>query len=523
MSSRPNILFITSDQHRWDCFGFEQRQVRTPHLDALAKSGTRFSNCVTPCVVCQPARSSILTGMLPYTHGVIDNGIDLPEETGRLGFGGQMTNAGYMTALLGKAHFASKATEAPTGSPECQYSSPNYGDDWNGPYQGFEHVELMVMGHFSRRAPPVHISAMPFEPPVGQHFERWFHSRGEPGEARKLYEASTDGSGMLAAQTWKSSLPQEWHTSPWVADRTIDFLKTVAKADAPFCVWASFPDPHHPFDCPAPWNEMYSPDQVDLPKNRHRDLDVRPWWHQKLYGSEETISPEEFTNNKTGGAARANAQTDKQLRHMTSNYYGMISLMDHHIGRIMASLTQLGLSDNTIVIYTSDHGDLLGDHGLTLKGPTLYESLSRVGLIASGPGVSKDKVVDDPVSTLDIAATMYDYAGVQKPEQAQSQSLRGLLEENGETRDVAYSEWFAGHQRYGVDLDLRMVRTKRYKGIFEALSNEGELYDLEDDPDEMVNRFHDSAYERVKSELYDLMRARPGPILDHKLPRVGLN
>ncbi|MDA0338254.1 MAG: sulfatase-like hydrolase/transferase [Proteobacteria bacterium] len=523
MTKKPNILFVTSDQQRWDCFGFEHRMVQTPNLDNLALNGTRFSNCTTPCVVCQPARASILTGMLPYTHGVIDNGIDLPEETGRLGFGGTLAKAGYSTALLGKAHLSSKATYAPTGSPECQYSSPDFGEDWNGPYQGFEHVELMVMGHFSRRSPPFHISPMPFVPPVGQHYERWFHSRAKQGEARQLWEQSTDGTGMLAAQTWKSNLPEEWHTSTWVADRTIDYLEQSSTNDRPFCIWASFPDPHHPFDCPAPWNEMYPPDEIDLPRHRKRGFEGRPWWHKQIYGDNEEISPEEFTDGKTGSAAKANQQTDMQLRHMTSNYYGMISLLDKNVGRILSALERLGLTEDTIVIYTSDHGELLGDHGLILKGPTLYEGLSRVGLIVSGPGILRDNCVDDPVSTLDVAATMYDYAGLQTPPGVQSESLRELLETHSGSRDVAYSEWFAGKERYGVDLDLRMVRTKRFKAVFEVLSGDGELYDMQDDPDEVVNRFHDPSFLALREEMHALMRARPGPVLEKELPRVGLN
>ena len=140
MKKKPNILFITSDQHRWDCFGFEHRKVQTPNLDKLASGGVRFTNCITPNAVCQPARASILTGLLPLSHGVIDNGIDLPNEMGELGFARQLANSGYETALIGKAHFTSKATFKPTGTPECQFSSANYEPDWFGPYMGFDHV-----------------------------------------------------------------------------------------------------------------------------------------------------------------------------------------------------------------------------------------------------------------------------------------------------------------------------------------------------------------------------------------------
>ena len=516
-------MFITSDQHRWDCFGFEHRKVQTPNLDKLASGGVRFTNCITPNAVCQPARASILTGLLPLSHGVIDNGIDLPNEMGELGFARQLANSGYETALIGKAHFTSKATFKPTGTPECQFSSANYEPDWFGPYMGFDHVELMVMGHFQRRLAPGHKFLLPFEPPNGQHFERWFHSRGGVGEARRLWENSSDNQGLLAAQTWNSSLPEEWHTSTWVADRTIKFLETSISKEDPFCIWASFPDPHHPFDCPAPWNKMYDPNDVDIPKFRYRDFDKRPWWHQKLYGNDQEINPNEYTNKKLGKVARISAQTDDQLRHMTSNYFGMISLLDHNVGRILGALKKSELDRDTIVVFTSDHGELLGDHGLILKGPTLYEGLTKVGLIFNGPNIAANQIVDQPVSTVDLASTFYDFCGINNQFNIQSRSLRKLIESKQETRDVAYNEWRTGSDRYNLMLDLRLVRTKKYKATFELESGDGEMYDLQEDPSEMNNLYNDLGYKKIKRELREMMLERPGDILDTELPRVGVN
>ena len=139
---RPNILFITTDQQRRDCYGFRGRNVQTPHLDALAARGTNFQNCITPSPVCQPARAAILTGLLPFTNGAADNGIDLDPELAEKGFAGHLSRAGYQTALIGKAHFSTKATFAPTGRAECATSSADYPPEWTGPYMGFDHVEL---------------------------------------------------------------------------------------------------------------------------------------------------------------------------------------------------------------------------------------------------------------------------------------------------------------------------------------------------------------------------------------------
>jgi arylsulfatase A-like enzyme len=207
---------------------------------------------------------------------------------------------------------------------------------------------------------------------------------------------------------------------------------------------------------------------------------------------------------------------------MTANYYGMISQIDHNVGRILDQLEALGLTDDTLIVFTTDHGELLGNHGLYLKGPTPYEDLLRVGLIAKGPGVTPGQVVAEPVSTLDLASTFYDYAGVVAPQTGQGRSLRGFLMGRTETRDVAYSEWYVHPSRCGVALKLRLVRTKTHKCTFELASGAGELYDLVNDPGEMDNRYDDPAYASVRKELEEMMWARPGPILEHLPDPVGM-
>ncbi|HEV7801205.1 MAG TPA: sulfatase-like hydrolase/transferase, partial [Burkholderiales bacterium] len=282
MTKQPNILLITSDQQRADCNGFENPDIRTPHIDRLAREGTRFSSCITPNLVCQPSRASILTGQLPLTHGVWDNGVDLDPRVGDRGFAGTLGRAGYDTAFLGKAHFSTKATFAPTGTPECNKSQAKYGPAWFGPYMGFQHVELSVVGHMHRNRP--------LERPPAGHYERWLLARGRDEEALKLWAESTRPDNG-AAQTWHSALPAAWHSSTWVGDRAIDWLKTRPQT-RPFCAWVSFPDPHHPFDCPEPWSNMYDAKSVTLPKHRTRDLERRPWWHKaSLEGKPQLADP----------------------------------------------------------------------------------------------------------------------------------------------------------------------------------------------------------------------------------------
>jgi arylsulfatase A-like enzyme len=376
-----------------------------------------------------------------------------------------------------------------------------WGADWHGPYMGFEYVELVVEGHNQW---------MPERPPSGQHYERWYYGDGLGDLKNELFSTNAGPDTHGAPQTWHSALPVAWHNSTWVGDRAMAYLNQ--HHDAPFALWASFPDPHHPFDCPVPWSLLHDPDEVDLPAHRTLDLDQRPWWHRASLEGKPKIR-EEYS--------RIPVLSDLQLRHLIANYYGMISLIDHNVGRILTELQRLGLAENTLVIYATDHGDWLGDHGLILKGPMPYEGLLRVGCLLRGPGVPAGKVVEDPVSTLDVPGTILDYAHITPERALHSQSLRPLLEGTG-TRAFAYSEWDLNASRCGVELQLRTVRTRTHKLTLELISGAGELYDLGGDPHETTNRFDDPALHNAQSELTEMIRSRPDDALDPPLPPVGM-
>ena len=493
--TRPNILLISADQQRADCFGFMGRKVKTPHLDRLAAEGTHFTNCITPCVVCQPARASVLTGQLCRTHGVHDNGIDLDPAIGERGFAGALAAVGYETAFFGKAHFSTYHTFQPTGSPECLTSSAEYGPDWYGPYMGFSHVEMMLVGHNW---------FLPEKPPKGQHYERWFYADGHGDEKNALYRANA-GDTKGAAQTWHSMLPVAWHNSTWTADRAIEWLKH-ERGEQPFCAWVSFPDPHHPFDAPEPWSRLHDSAEVDLPEDRTRSFEGRPWWHEAVLTAEPEGEKRHADIRKQ--YSRIGEQDDAQLREIIANTYGQIALIDHNVGRILIALEEAGLAENTLVVYVSDHGDWLGDHGLILKGPMHYEGLLRVPMIWRGPGVPAGEAIHEPVSTLDLGATFCDHGGAEPLLTQHGTSLRPVIEE-GATRDFAMNEWELLPTRAGVALSLRTVRTRTHKMTVDLRSGAGELYDLAHDPGERHNLYDDADAAAVRAGLMAAVESRP--------------
>ena len=191
----------------------------------------------------------------------------------------------------------------------------------------------------------------------------------------------------------------------------------------------------------------------------------------------------------------------------------MISLIDHNVGRIMTALNDAGIAENTLVVYTADHGEWLGDHGLLLKGPIIYESLLTVGCIMKGPEIPKNLIIDDPVSTIDIPATFYDYANISKPMDLNGKSLIGLINEK-DKRDFAYNEWDLRSSRTGLELNLRVARTKTAKLIYEELSDTGEMYILSEDPGEMDNVYNDPSYSKIQKELMEMIKSRPNDALD---------
>lgn len=516
MSTRPNILFITTDQQRADCIGYENSQLLTPNLDALARSGARFSNCITPSIVCQPARAAILTGKLPLTNGVWDNGVDLDPAVGQLGMAASLAAGGYATSFIGKAHFSSKITFEATGTPECRKSASSYPDNWFGPYMGFQHVELAALGKFHR-------NRLQSDAPQIHRFESWLLNQPN---ALDLWQTSlTKGSG--AAQTWASALPAEWHSSAWVAECTLAMLARrteiakhlIKEQSQPFFTWASFPDPHHPFDCPAPWNTLYDPAKMILPLHRKLDLEQRPWWHRAALEGTPQIADPELAKFRAEGF-KVPPQTDGQLAEMMANYYGMISHVDYQIGRIINGLEQADLIENTLVVFASDHGDMLGDHGLYLKGPMIYEGVLRVPLIIAGPGIKAGTVVNSIVSTIDLAATFMQAAELPNIS-VQSRSLFPVIDDL-EQHECAWSEWYVHPARLGVSLQLRTVRTLRYSYTFEFSSGVGELYDLSKDPLELVNRFNNPAWLQIREQMHTLLLARPGEVLDVLAEPVGM-
>ncbi len=503
-----NVLLITTDQQRADSIGAYGNPVcQTPNLDRLAAEGVRFDACRTQNPYCQPSRASILTGTYPSTHGVICNGYDLPEDAESWAVSTRFHEAGYRTALIGKAHFASVYPQLPTGKLESVEGSARMPDGWTGPYFGFDHVELILFGHMLRMSPITGSWNWCFgPPPMGLHYARYLFRDGlEKGRERlRLMQPEAAGATFDRTQTWKNQVAEEDHPTTWVADRAIDWLRSV---EGPFFGWVSFTDPHHPMDPPKPWCDLYDPaDCLSLlPEVHPEEFETKPPIH-RVISQGMRGAPNEWAN--PGGAHYSR----EELATMFAGYYGMVSQLDHQIGRVVGTLEERGLLDDTLVLVTTDHGELLGDHQMVFKGPVHYEGLLRVPLIVRGPGLARGTVIQDPVGTIDLGPTALAAAGLAVPEYMEGRPLFDGPREHVLTEN--------DHMIFGR-LPLRTLTTSRYKITRYMEHPWGELYDLQEDPGEIVNRFDDPEYQNLRSDLL----ATLGDVMNEnvrELPQVGI-
>lgn len=446
-----NIIVICSDQQRWDSLGcYGNTAAKTPNLDALAQAGVRFEHhyCTNP--VCMPSRASLLTGRYPPAHGVIDNGIPLDER--ELTIPTVLTNAGYDTYAAGKLHLRPylKADSDAPGELRDMWASGKL-DDWDGPYYGFQKVDL-VLGHGERA--------------LGRrmgHYGMWIEQNYP--QLSDIAETGLENAPEPKwPETYRSQVPVEAHYSTYVADRVVEFL-TNRKDDRPFFIFSGFSDPHEPFTPPADYAAMF--DGVELPKPHYRpgEHENKPFHHG--------LSLRENLYPRDGGARRA--PEGDHLHHIIQNTYGMVTLIDHCIGRILKVLEETGLADDTIVCFTSDHGDLLGDHGLYEKGPLPYASLMRVPFIIRSPDI-QPAVSQAPMSNVDVMPTLLELAGVEIPDTVQGHSFVPVLAgQEQRIRDAAFScGWYKEKAVYR-HLSLH---SDNYRITYWPGQKDGELYDL---------------------------------------------
>jgi arylsulfatase A-like enzyme len=485
-TKQPNILLITSDQQHWTTLGAINPRIATPALDRLCAEGSRFTRAYCPNPVCSPTRASIITGLYPSVHGCWTIGVKLPEDVPTVG--GALSSAGYHTALVGKAHFQPTASQPGSESLE---SFPTLRDldfwrDFHGPWYGFDHIEI-TRNHAD-------------EAVVGAHYAIWMEEHGLANwrDYFRLYPASAEENRRQPRRRHRWDLPEEYHYTRWTAERTIAQIDECAATGTPFFCWASFHDPHPPYLVSEPWASMYDPAAMEPGTLTPGEHDNNP----PPFGLTQEAQPDFSPWRETYGSHgfQSQRQDRRQLQQDMAVYYGMISFMDQQIGSILDRLDQLGIAENTLVVFTTDHGHFLGQHGLNAKGAFHYEDMLRLPFLVRCPGVVPAGAVNDRLQSLvDLAPTFLSFAGQPIPGLMQGVNQRQAWESGGA---AAARDWAIVENRHQpTKLHLRTYINAHYKLTVWRGAAYGELFDLDADPGEIHNRWNDPAYAALKGQL----------------------
>ncbi len=428
---RPNILFIMSDQHRFDCIGRHGHPVvETPHLDGLAGGGVDFTNAYCPIPMCVPARNSLLCGQWPSRHGVVhnyDGETWKPLDRDTPTFVTPLKEAGYSLDHIGRWHVDSARTP-------IDFGFDSFVHEWG--YHAWREEQGL---------PPV---------PSGHGFF------GEPDPA----------------------IAPEQSRVAWTADHVIRTLKERAAGDSPFFIRWHTHEPHLPNRVPEPYASKFAPG------------DIPPWpgFHDTLAGKPLIQRQQRLTWN-------VDHWTWAEWAPIVARYLGEIALFDAQIGRVLETLKEAGLEDETLVIYTSDHGDMCGSHGMLDKHYVMYDDVMRVPLMMRWPGALPAGVECEAFvsNTVDLPFTFCRAAGAPVPESFQGMDLLPPARGTAPGRADIFASW---HGNQLGNYSQRMVRNERWKYIWNAVA-EDELYDLEADPAECVNRAADAACRDVLARL----------------------
>ena len=476
-NTRPNILVLMTDQQRFDtvsAYGINPI-CRTPHIDNLAQRGVRFENAFTPTAICSPARASFYTGLYPHKHGVTANGLTLRE--GVRGINHYLEEAGYACGYAGKWHVDQQRGPSDLGF---------VGKDFLGyAFPGSKLLPGLQFGAGMRNSP--------------NHYEVYLKERGFniPTVSHRFVgtNPSNQAQEMFALHEGEVESCIEY----FVAEETIRVMEQLAGGESPFFIWANFWGPHTPCLVPEPYFSMYNPSDIPEHPSYCETFVRKPYVQRHI--------------EKMWGLGDYGWRGFQEI---SARYYGHCTLIDDMVGRILATLDRFGLTENTVVVFTADHGDCMGAHKLIEKGEFMYDEIYRIPLVVAHPDCERAASVnDDFVYLHEFLPSALDIAGLDVPEHLDGQSflpaMLGRDEPNGR------QEVYCIFDRHFTVANQRMVRTRTHQLTFNS-SDTGELYDLAADPYQLNNVYGQPDYEEVR---LDLMRRMENYMKDLKDPLYG--
>lgn len=487
MSEKMNVLFIMTDQQRADHLGCSGNQIlKTPNIDSIAQEGIRFENAFVTNPMCMPNRACLLTGLYPNMHGIRCNGINLPLAVPTITQ--SLLESGYHTHAVGKMHLQYWFLRMIENSTSVEFfeswregkSRAEMIKNFPVPYYGFNEVES-VISHGDT---------------CSGHYMNWLEERA-PHYADII---NSKGMEFFLSLTYDTDLPEEFYPTTYVTDRTIAFLEKYSKGEygeKPFFLHCSYPDPHHPVCPPGRYRDLYNPEDIELPRNFNN---LKSLYEHKFLGPILRDPPSRNSQHRES--------TEEEVKKFIAYTYGTIAMIDHGVGQILASLEKFGLADNTMIIYTSDHGDFMGDHGMLLKGPSPFDAIIKVPLLWKVPGMTTSGVAETLVSSIDIPKTILSLLNIEKENQPPNMQgvdiTPALKDPSNKVRECCLIE---EDEEYGdTKVRVRTLITDDYKlTLYKGLENYGDLFDRKQDPKEIKNLWHDDNFKEVRYDLINKM------------------
>lgn len=497
---RPNFLIIMTDQQAWDAVGYSGNEaIITPNLDRLAREGVNFSHAVTPCPVCVPARTSVLTGRLTETTTIRDNGDVRTGDCYYPTFDEILVKRGYMAEYCGKFHSPEHMARVYMNPPVDGMAGTEPIIRWEPLYVKYlkENIEQRALNQGELYETTFYGGTIPYRLDPPDRFYKYMETGIIPEEERNRRLSQADIHGVL-------DLPAEYTITAVQGKQTIEALERLK--DQQFTLTCSFHCPHVPITPSEPYASMYQADEMPTPASVEDSRENSPY------------SP---------GRIQPPYNDREKVQYMVANYYAFVTEIDHWVGRILDKLEELQLTRKTLVIFVSDHGEMLGAHGLRGKF-NFYEESVRVPLLIRYPGkIIPGQTIATPVSILNIFPTVLDYAGLGNIP-TDGYSLRGIMEgDEAPKYGFAVSEW----QWKNENVPSIMIRTKEWKLMTTHRSggkNVEALFDLKNDPHEMNNllgsnpeRFkYREKTEELRSSLVSYLEEVNSPLVEGIEERV---
>ena len=469
MAQRPNILWICADQQRFHSIhAFGNEFVHTPAIDSLVENGTSFLRTYTQCPVCTPSRACFLTGRYPKTTRATHNGIEYFPDDETL-VTKLFADYGYDCGLVGKLHLS-----AAEGMVEAR------------PDDGYRFFEWSEHPHDDWE--------------YGHDYQDWLKQKGINWQDHYCLGSGKNQSSKTE-NGWREMMPpgvggieSEYHQTTWAFERATCFIKQKRNPQQPWLLSINLFDPHPPYDPPKTYRDRLKAEEMPLPIFAEGELEEKP-----------EIQKADFLYGSQGGTGPCYSTiSDFAKRQMVADYHAQVEQIDDRLNELLDFLESSGLLDNTIILYHSDHGEMLGDHGLYWKGAYVYEQLLHVPMVFQWKDhIQKGLRCNALVELVDIAPTLLELAGFEVPYYMQGKSLKPIL--TGEIspdfhKDHIYSEYYLAmkgvHDKY-----ISIYFDGRYKIAVHHRDDIGELYDLQEDPNEFWNLWSKKEYTELKLDL----------------------